>query len=578
MAREEVIFRIGGAAGDGVQSAGQIMAKTLSRSDLHVVTYLYYQDIIRGGYSWYQIRGSANEIKSQGDGLDVLIALNKDTLTRHTNPEINEGGASPLQGIAIFDSSIKGYEDVKGVTYCPMPLGELAAKYGTNKLMKNTVALGAAAAASNLPFDVMSDVIADTFSGKGEVIKQNQGAAKEGYDYFNEHFSKVDVSLRTGTRKRMLMSGGEAVGLGAVMGGLKFYAGYPMTPASSALHYLASHASEFGVFVKLPEDEIAAINMAIGGNYAGVRSMTGSSGGGFSLMVEALGMSGMMEVPLVVYESQRSGPSTGLPTKTEQGDLNLVLGASQGDFFRIVLAPRNVEESVYMAAEALNLAEKYQTPVILMNDLYLAEHYETVNDLDLDFRVDHGERAKENMENFRRYLETESGISPRAIPGMAGLMHNEDSDEHNEYGDVVSDAVTDPRERIKAMDKRMRKMATYIKSMPPTPTYKLDDAEYAIVQWGSTQGVVEEVVDMLREKGHKVGAVEINRPFPLNPDIAKLLKGKKKTIVVEANYTGQFNRLLRSEFLVETDLITKYDGENFFPGALAQEVENVIKR
>lgn len=578
MAREEAIFRIGGAAGDGVQSAGQIMGKTLSRSGLHVVTYLYYQDIIRGGQSWYQIRGSANEIKSQGDGLDILIALNKDALTRHTNPKINEGGASPLQGVAIFDKGISGYEAVDGVTYCAMPLAEIAAKYGSNKLMKNTVALGAAAAASGLSFDVMSDVIADTFEGKGDVIKQNQDAAKEGYDYFGQHFKKLEITLKTSNRKRMLMGGGDAVGLGAVMGGLKFYVGYPMTPASSALHFLASHASKYGVFVKLPEDEIAAINMAIGGNYAGLRSMTGSSGGGFSLMVEALGMAGMMEVPLVIYESQRSGPSTGLPTKTEQGDLNLVLGASQGDFPRIVLSPRNVEEMFYMTAEALNLAEKYQTPVILMSDLYLSENYATVNDLDLKFKIDHGERAKDNTEDFKRYLDTPTGISPRAIPGQAGLVHNEDSDEHNEYGDVVSDAVTDPRDRIRAMNKRMRKMETYIKSMPPTPTYKLDGAEYAIVQWGSTQGVVEEVVDALREKGHKVGAIEINRPFPMNPDIGKLLEGRKKVIVVEGNYTGQFNRLLKSEFLVKTELITKYDGENFYPSALAGEIESVIKR
>lgn len=578
MAREEAIFRIGGAAGDGVQSAGQIMAKTLSRSGLHVVTYLYYQDIIRGGQSWYQIRGSANEIKSQGDGLDILIALNKDALTRHTNPEINEGGASPLKGVAIFEKNISEYDEVEGVIYCPMPLAEIASKYGSNKLMKNTVALGAAAAASGLSFDVMSDVIADTFEGKGEIIKQNQDAAKEGFDYFNMNFKKLELTLKTGGKKKMLMGGGDAVGLGAVMGGLKFYAGYPMTPASSALHFLASHAQKYGIFVKLPEDEIAAISMAIGGNYAGVRSMTGSSGGGFSLMVEALGLAGMMEIPLVIYESQRSGPSTGLPTKTEQGDLNLVLGASQGDFPRIVLSPRNVEEMFYMTAEALNLAEKFQTPVILMSDLYLSEHYETVNDLDLSFKIDHGERARDGTPDFKRYLDTPSGISPRAIPGQTGLMHNEDSDEHNEYGDVVSDAVTNPKERIKAMNKRMRKVDSYVKTMPPTPTYRLEDAEYAIVMWGSTQGAVEEAIDILRERGHRIGAIEVNRPFPVNPDIGKLLDGKKKIIAVEGNFTGQYNRLLKSEFLVKTELITKYDGENFYPAALADEIEVVLKR
>jgi 2-oxoglutarate ferredoxin oxidoreductase subunit alpha len=356
------------------------------------------------------------------------------------------------------------------------------------------------------------------------------------------------------------------------------YVGYPMTPASSIIHYLASHEKQFGVFVKIPEDEISAINMAVGANYAGVRAMTGSSGGGFSLMVEALGMAGMMEVPLVVYEAQRAGPSTGLPTKNEQGDLNLVLGASQGDFQRIVLAPRNVEDAFYLAREALNLAEKYQTPVILMSDLYIAEHYETVEKFDLNFKIERGKIAQAGTTNYKRYEYTEDGVSLRALPGTPGLMHNEDSDEHNEYGDVVSDAVTDPSLRAKSMEKRMRKLEAYIKSMPPTPTYRYDDAEYAVVQWGGTQGVVEEAVDELRNKGIKVGAVEINRPYPLNPDIGKLLSGKKKIIVVEGNYSGQMNKLLRSEFLVKTELITKYDGESFYPGALAEEIEAVIKR
>lgn len=355
------------------------------------------------------------------------------------------------------------------------------------------------------------------------------------------------------------------------------YTGYPMTPATSVLHFLSSHSSKYGVFVKVSEDEISAINMAIGANYAGVRAMTGSSGGGFALMTEAVGMSGMMEVPIVIYEAQRAGPSTGLPTKTEQGDLNQVLGASQGDFPKIVLSPRNLDDSFYCTREALNLAERFQMPVFLMTDTYLAEHYETVDGFDLDFKIDRGLFAKDNTENYKRYEYTESGISARGIPGQAGLMHNEDSDEHNEYGDVVSDAITDPTLRKKSMEKRMRKIEQYVKEMPPTPTYRYDDAEYAVVQWGSTQGVVEEAIDALREKGLKVGAVEINRPYPMNPDIGKLLEGKKKIIVVEGNYTGQMNRLLRSEFLVNTELITKYDGESFFPAALTAEIESHIK-
>ena len=573
----EVIVRVAGAAGDGVQSAGLIIAKAFSRSGLYVNTYNYYQSLIRGGQSWYQIRAAHEKVRSQGDGLDVLIALNKDGLERHTNPMINEGGASPLEGVAIFDKGITGYTKGKA-TYCEMPLGDIAAKYGKNALMKNTVAIGAMAAAVGLDFNILSGVIADQFGKKGDVADQNVRAAKEGYDYYTSNFKKLDKNIQYGDAKRYMMAGGEAVGLGAVSGGLKMYVGYPMTPASSVLHYLASHAEQFGIFVKVSEDEISAINMAIGANYAGVRAMTGSSGGGFALMTEALGMSGMVEVPLVVYEAQRSGPSTGLPTKTEQGDLMQVIGASQGDYPKVVFAPRNVEEAFYMTREALNLAERLQMPVIVMSDLYLAEHYESVENLDLNFKIDRGQLAKDNDPDYKRYEYTTSGISQRALPGQPGLMHNEDSDEHNEYGAVVSDADTDPTLRRLSMEKRMKKIKVYLQAMPPTDTYRYSDAEYAIVQWGSTQGVVEEAVDILREKSIKAGAVEINRVYPLNPDMGKLLSGKKKIIVVENNYSGQINRFLRSEFLVKTELVTKYDGESFYPGALAEELEAVIRR
>lgn len=573
----DVVVRVAGAAGDGVQSAGLIMARVFSRSGLHVNTYNYYQSIIRGGQSWYQIRASREKVRSQGDGLDILIALNKDAIERHTNPLINEGGASPLSGIAIYDKSISGFKEEKA-TYDPIPLSEIASKYGKSSLMKNTVALGGAVAAIGIEFEVLADVIRDQFGNKGEIAEQNVKAAREGYEYFLTNFKKLDTNLETSNKKYYLMAGGEAVAIGAVNAGLKMYFGYPMTPASSVLHFLASHSKKLGVFVKISEDEISAINMAIGANYAGIRAMTGSSGGGFSLMTEAVGMSGMMEVPLVVYEAQRAGPSTGLPTKTEQGDLNQVLGASQGDFPKIILAPRNVEDCFYCTREALNLAEKYQTPVFVMSDLFLAEHYETVDDLDLEFHIDRGTRAKDDTPDFKRYKNTDNGISERAIPGQSGLTHNEDTDEHNEYGDVVSDAVTDPQIRVKSMEKRMKKLMQYEKEMPPTPTYKIDDAEYVVIQWGSTQGVVEEAVDSLRETGFKIGAIELNRVYPLNKDIGELVKNKKKIIVVENNYSGQLYKLLRSEFFIQAELITKYDGESFYPRALTEEIESVLKR
>ncbi len=578
MSQEQIVVRIGGAAGEGVQSAGLIVSKTFTRSGLNVVTYNYYQDIVRGGSSWYQVRASHGKVRSQGDGLDVLIALNLDAVERHTNPEINEGGASPLQGVAIYGSSLKGFKEQEGVSYCPIPLEEIAGKHSNASIMRNTVAIGGAIASLGIDFETLAGVIRDQFGGKGEIAEQNVAAAREGYEYFLANYKKLEKKVNISNERKYLVGGGEAVGMGAVNGGLNMYVAYPMTPASSTLHYLAAHAKELGVFVKVPEDEISAVTTAIGANYAGVKAMTGSSGGGFSLMVEAIGLSGMVEVPLVIYESQRAGPSTGLPTKTEQGDLNLVLGSSQGDFLRIILAPGNVKECFELTRDAMNLAQRFQTPVIVMSDLYLSEHFESVDDFDLDFKVDDGLRPKDGEENFKRYEFTESGISKRAIPGQVGLMHNEDSDEHDEYGDVVSDAVTDPRARVKMVQKRMRKVDTYVKEMAPTNTYRFDDAEYAIVQWGSTKGVVEEAVDTLRERGIKAGAIEVTHVFPLNPDIVKLVEGKKKVIVVENNFSGQFARLLSTEFRLKTSLVSKYDGEAFYPGALAEELEMEIKR
>ncbi len=578
MDQNEVIIRVGGAAGDGVQSAGLIIGKVFSRNGLHVQTYNYYQSIIRGGQSWYQIRASHNRIRSQGDGLDILIALNKDALERHTNPNINEGGASPLDGIAVYDTALGDFKKYDNVKYCGLPLGEIAQKYSKNTLLKNTVAIGAVFGYLSIDFETLAGVIRDQFVGKGDIAEMNVKAAKEGYETFISKYGKSNKTLKPENKRFYLISGGETAGMGAVRAGLKAYFGYPMTPASSIIHYLASHSKSFDVFVKITEDEISAINMAIGANYAGIRAMTGSSGGGFALMTEAVGMSAEMEVPLVIYEAQRAGPSTGLPTKTEQGDLFQVMGASQGDFPKAIFSPRNVEEVYYMAGEALNLAEKYQMPVFLMVDLYLAEHYETVEKFDLTPNAVRPKFATGDEKNYKRYEFTETGISLRALPGTPNLMHNEDSDEHDEKGDVVSDAVTDPEIRRKIMEKRMRKMETYMKELPPTPTYLLKDAEYVVIQWGSTQGAVEEAIDILRAKGIKVGAIEVNRPYPVNPDIKELVKGKKKIVFVENNYTGQLRRLISSEIGITGELVTKYDGESFYPGALAAQIEERIRK
>ncbi|WP_337860736.1 2-oxoacid:acceptor oxidoreductase subunit alpha [Ferroplasma sp.] len=572
---EEIIVRVGGAAGDGVQSAGQILEKTFSRSGLYVSTYNYYQSLIRGGESWYQLRASDEKVKNQGSGLDVLVALNADSLERHTDRNINEGGASPLNGIAIYDpGTIKNFKKYEGIKYCPVPLRDIAMKFDANPLLKNTVALGAVVASLGLDFNVFSGVIEKVFNKKGKLVDSNINAAKEGYNYYLQNYG-LYKKLKTFDRKLYTIGGGDAAALGAINAGMQMYFAYPMTPASSFLQFIATHGKKYHVFLKLTEDEISAINAAIGASYAGVRAATGSSGGGFALMTEGVGLAAMTEVPLVIYEAQRPGPSTGLPTKTEQGDLNQILGAGQGDMPRIVLAPGTVQEAFELTKEAFNLAEKYQLPVFVLTDLYLAEHDETV-DFDLSYNIDRGLIAKDNEANYKRYEFTETGISKRAFPGQPGLMHNEDSDEHNEYGAVVSDAITDPGQRKLSMEKRMKKLDEYMKEMPSTPAYKMNDAEYAVIQWGSTRGAVEETIDCMRKEGVKIGAIEVTHIFPMNHDIGKMLVNKKKVIVVENNFSGQLNGLIRKEFLINTEFIGKYDGEAFFPANLKTQLEETI--
>ncbi len=369
--RNDFSVRIGGAAGDGVSSTGEMLARTCSRSGLHVYGLNSYQSAIRGGHVWFQVRAGAEKITNQGNNLDVLIALNSETAEIHA-PFVSKGG------VIIYDKDrVKFSQNLvpDGVTVLPMPLGDLSRKFDKNPIMQNTVALGVSLFLLGLSPEIFSGVLTDTFGKKKQaVIDANVKAAASGYEHAKANFKPLDLKVvpPPNAKPKMLMTGNQAFALGAVMAGCKFYAAYPMTPASGILHWMSAHSVSCKVVVKQAEDELAVINMGIGAAHAGVRAMVGTSGGGFSLMVEALGLAGMTETPLVIVDAQRAGPSTGLPTKTEQGDLNMITGASQGDFPRIVLAPLTIEDAYYSTIEAFNLAERYQCPVIISSDLLLS--------------------------------------------------------------------------------------------------------------------------------------------------------------------------------------------------------------
>ncbi len=357
----EVTIGIGGAAGDGLASSGDSLAKAASRLGLHLYAYNSYQSVIRGGHIWLRVRMGEQKLNSHGDHLNALIALNQDTIERHA-PEVNSGGAVLFNSDKLHCDAQLLADQVLPV---PIPVGELARPLGKlQPVMQNTVALGALLFLVGLEFESLEGVLDDTFQHKGAaVIELNVKLARVGYDYARERFVPLGYDWNFSRLRRPFITGNVALALGAATAGCKFYAAYPMTPASSILHWMAAHADRCGIVVKQCEDELAVVNMAVGAGYAGVRAMCGTSGGGFALMTEGIGQAGMIEAPVVIVEVQRGGPSTGIPTKTEQADLNQVFGASQGDYPRVIIAPTTTTDCFDTAVEAFNLAEKYQLPV-----------------------------------------------------------------------------------------------------------------------------------------------------------------------------------------------------------------------
>ena len=580
MNQNDIIVGIGGAAGDGVASAGNTLALSVARQGQGVFAYNAYQSVIRGGHSWLRLRISAKKPLNHGDQVDALIALNQDTLDRHLQ-ELVAGG------LALYNSAkLKPrYAAPEGVQLCPLPVPELAPAYEQLPVMQNTVAVGAVIRLMGLDFTGLESVLESTFAKKPQVVKMNVEAAKAGYDYAAANFQPLSNQLAKTDQKWALMTGNELMAMGAALAGCKFYCAYPMSPATHILEWFAGHGKELGICVRQVEDEISVINMSIGAGHMGVRSMCATSGGGLALMTEAIGMAGMIEVPVVVVNVMRAGPSTGVPTKTEQADLNQAFGASQGDFPRIVLAPVSMTDCFLTPALAFNLAEHYQCPVIILSDLLMAEDNETVDPahLDVDFKIDRGELITEvngqvGSEPYLRYKDTPSGISPRAIPGLPGHLYVSGTDEHDEDGVLISDVYTDPVRRVKMVDKRARKMSTVLDYVPAPKLEGNVEAEVTLVGWGSTWGVITEAVERLNREGVSTNHLHINLLIPFHvKEVTDILRKSKKVIIVENNFSGQFARHLRAETgLVANGHIRKYDGEPFEPKHIVAGVKDII--
>jgi 2-oxoglutarate ferredoxin oxidoreductase subunit alpha len=572
---------IGGEAGYGIMTAGEILARCFSRGGLHVHTDVEYPSLIRGGHNTYQVCVSDREISGLLERVDILIALDDTSIMEHRK-EMRDGSQVLFD---LYEKPIdpkKAFPGLKGEVV-PIPLSEIVKDRKGDKVMRNTVAMGACIALIDYDFTYLEQVIRTAFGKKDpEIAKANVESAKAGYDFVIDK-GKCSVRKRIqpvkNAPKRMVLTGNDAIALGALKGGLRWYSAYPMTPASSILHLMAANEKSMGIIVRQTEDEIAAATMAIGANHAGVRGIVATSGGGFCLMTESVGLAAMSETPMVYVLSQRPGPSTGLATRTEQGDLQFALDASQGDFVRVVLAPGDVNEAFYHTFNALNLAEKYQIPVIVISDRYLSEGLTSTLPFDLEgMRIDRGKLLTEEelakIDDYRRYSNEPDGISPRSLPGMKGGIFVANGDDHNEMGETNED----PEVRTKLMDKRFRKLARLIDEIPGPAIYGPAQADATIVTWGSAKGPCIEAMNLLRERGKSVNVMHFIylKPFPRR-QVLEQLKKTRLTIGVESNRTSQLNRLMREELKIGVDKkIRKYDGRPFFVEPLAKEIEGVI--
>lgn len=569
----DLVVKAGGEAGTGVFTVGTMLAKLMQRNGLNIFLTNDYPSLIKGGHNTITVRVAQERIWALRAGVDILIALDKRTVQEH-HPELSEGGAIIFDSTNLKEDEIKN--ECKNVRLIGVPLTKIAREIG-GEIFFNQAAVGAMLALLGMDLGKYEQMIESTFGKKGEqAVEQNKKAAHAGADFIKaNHPQPLEVKIEPVSNKprTLLLNGNEAVCAGAIAAGVQMVAEYPMSPSSSILHWMAAHAAKYGVVVKHTEDEIAAMNWLCGAGFAGVRCMTATSGGGFSLMAEALGNAGMAEIPCVIVEDQRCGPSTGLPTYTEQADLQFVLHASQGEFPRIVACPGDPEEAFWMTIDVFNMADLVQTPAIILMDKYLAESAATIPPIKAQaLRIDRAllqtDAQMADAIGFKRYSITPSGISPRCIPGQINGIHVCSSYEHDETGYTSEEKHM----RVAQIDKRARKMKAISPLLYQPLFLGSQDSEYLVISWGSTKGVVLEALSQLKRKGKSVRYMHIRYASPFAEDsIADAIKKAKKCLIIEGNSQAQMRSLIREKTgLLIPDVYLRYDGRPF-------EAEEIVK-
>jgi 2-oxoglutarate ferredoxin oxidoreductase subunit alpha len=546
---------IGGSAGQGIDTFAAILERYLHTMGFFVFSNRDYMSRIRGGHNFIQIRFSDRKLWSHPENHNLIIGLDKTTQELHKERLTDDG-------IVISE-----YAEGKVIS---LPLSEKA-KEGGNPKGASSIALGITLKLFSIDKKGIVPILKDFF--EGDSLDSNVKCIDLGYELVEEKFKAVLPSKGD----KMLINGNQSIALGALAGGCKFYSAYPMTPSTSILTYLAAKQSTMEIVVEQAEDEIAAINMALGASYAGVRAMTGTSGGGFSLMVEGVGLAGITETPIVIANVQRPGPATGLPTRTEQGDLKFVINASQGEFPRMVIALRYPEDCFYQTVRAFNIAEKYQIPVIILSDQYLADYNQSTEPYDLNKIQRESFILKDwkESEPYKRYQDTPSGISPLLCPGKApGNVVKIDSDEHDEWGHIIEGA----HERRIMVEKRDRKLDGIIEKLIEPEFLGSKDAELLVLAWGSTYGPLKEAVEILQSSGIKIGALVFGDIWPLPVEKLMEHEGKAQKIInIEGNSIGQLADIVREVSGVTCDYsILKYDGRPFSAHEIVERIKGEV--
>lgn len=563
----QLSWKVGGQQGEGIESTGEIFAIALNRLGYYLYGYRHFSSRIKGGHTNNKIRVSTKQVRTISDDLDILVAFDQETIDLNYK-ELHD------HGVIIADSKFKPQQpsDSKASLYA-VPFTDIATELGTS-LMKNMVAIGATSAILDLDIHVFDDVVNEIFGKKGQqVVAKNMEAIRTGFEYIEEKIGDgVEKMLleKADGKHRMFMIGNDAIAMGALAAGCRFMAAYPITPASEIMEYLIKKLPALGGAVIQTEDEIAAATMIIGAGYGGVRALTASAGPGLSLKMEAIGLAGITETPIVIVDTQRGGPSTGLPTKQEQSDLMAMIYGTHGEIPKIVIAPSTVQEAFYDTAEAFNLAEEFQCPVIVLSDLQLSLGKQTVEPLEFDkIEIRRGKLLQgelPEMENgyFKRYEVTEDGVSPRVIPGMKNGIHHVTGVEHAETGKPSESAPN----RIAQMDKRFRKLENLKFKTPIYKNAPHEEADLLVVGFISTRGAIEEGLQELEQDGLKVNHAHVRlvHPFPTD-ELLPLIKSAKKVAVIENNATGQLANIIKmnvghAEKIVK---ILKYDGNPFLP-------------